>query len=108
MILPDFLTRHQKGEIRLTGTRIDLFHFVYYYNEGYSAEMILGLFPTLNLAAIHKVIAFYLENQAEVDAYVAHCEAEIERHRASTTPAPTIEELTARGHAMNPAPSTSD
>jgi uncharacterized protein (DUF433 family) len=101
MILPDFLTRHERGEIRLSGHRIDILHFVYFYNEGYSAEMLLGLFPTLNLALIHKVIAFYLENRAEVDAYVTRCEAEIERHRAVTPPAPTLEELEAR---RRPAP----
>jgi uncharacterized protein (DUF433 family) len=99
MNLPEFLSRHEKGEIRLSGHRIDLFHFVYYYNEGNSAEMLLGLFPTLNLALIHKVIAFYLENKEEVDAYVARCEAEIEHHRDATPLAPTIEELGARRQA---------
>jgi len=102
--LPEFLTRHEKGEIRLTGHRIDLFHFVDFYNEGNSAEMLLGLFPTLNPALIHKVIAFYLENKAQVDAYVARCEAEIERHQATTPPAPTIDELKARRQARNPVP----
>jgi uncharacterized protein (DUF433 family) len=106
MTLPEFLTRHEKGEIRLSGHRIDLFHLVFYYNEGYSAEMLLGQFPTLNLALIHKVIAFYLENQAEVDAYLARCEAEIERHRAATPLAPTLEELRARSQARNPAVAT--
>jgi uncharacterized protein (DUF433 family) len=90
MDLPDFLTRHAKGEIRLTGHRIDLFHFVYYYNEGYSAEMLLGQFPTLNLALIHKVIGFYLENKVEVDAYVAEIEAKIKQFRAGYQPGPGI------------------
>jgi uncharacterized protein (DUF433 family) len=94
--LPEFLTRHEMGEIRLTGHRIDLLHFVDFYNEGNSAEMLLGLLPTLSLALIHKVIAFYLENKAEVDAYVARCDADIERQHATTAPAPTIEELRAR------------
>jgi uncharacterized protein (DUF433 family) len=102
MNLPDFLTRHEKGEIRLTGHRIDLFHFVDFYNQGNSAEMLLGLFPTLNLALIHKVIAFYLENKADVDTYVAHCEAEIERLQTMTPRAPTIEELKARRRAKDP------
>jgi len=102
--LPEFLTRHEKGEIRLAGHRIDLFHFVDFYNEGNCAEMLLGLFPTLNLALIHKVTAYYLENKAEVDAYVAHCEAENERHQAATPPAPTIEELKARQPAQSPVP----
>ena len=84
MNLPDFLTRGSKGEIRVTGHRIDVFHLVYFYNDGYSAEMLHGRFPTLKLALIHKVIVFYLENKEEVDAYVARCEAEIKRHRDAT------------------------
>jgi uncharacterized protein (DUF433 family) len=102
--LPDFLTRHEKGEIRLSGHRIDLFHLVSYYNDGYSAEMLLGQFPTLNLALIHKLIAFYLENQAEVDAYVARCAAEIEYYRATTPPASTLEQLRARKRVREPTP----
>ena len=104
MILPEFLTRHEKGEIRMTGHRIDLFHLVSLYNEGNSAEMLLGYFPTLSLALIHKVIAFYLENKAEVDAYVAHCEAESERLQSVTPLAPTIDELRARLQSKNPVP----
>jgi uncharacterized protein (DUF433 family) len=102
--LPEFLTRHELGEIRLTGHRIDLLHFVDYYNDGNSAEMLLGVFPTLSLALIHKVIAFYLENKAVVDAYVARCEAEIERQHATTPPAPTMEELRARREARDRVP----
>ena len=95
MNLPEFVTQHEKGELRLTGHRIDLFHIVYFYNEGYSAEMLFGLFPTLNLALIRKVIAFYLENKAEVDAYFASCEAEIERYRTALPSAMTIGEFRA-------------
>lgn len=100
MNLPDFLTQVEYGAIRLTGHRIGLEHVVQSYNEGYSAEMILCEFPTLPLALIHKVIAFYLENQAEVDAYVAKCEAEIERQRASA-PGIDWEELRRKFEAMN-------
>jgi uncharacterized protein (DUF433 family) len=106
MNLPEFLTLGLRDEIRLTGHRIDLFHFVHYYNEGNSAEMLLGLFPTLDLALIHKVIAFYLENTAMVDAYAAHCEAESERHQATTPPAPTIEQLRERRRVRGPVPTT--
>ena len=83
MTLPDFLVDHPDGEIRLTEHRIGLFHIVRYYNEGYSPEMLIEQFPTLSLALIHKVIAFYLENRAEVDAYVANYEAELEQQRAA-------------------------
>ena len=84
MTLPDFLTRHSDGEITLTSHRIGLLHVVHYYNEGYSPEMLVCQYPTLPLALVHKVIAFYLENQAAVDAYVAACKAELARQRAAS------------------------
>lgn len=71
MNLPDFLNAAPDGEIRLTGHRIGLFHLVQSYNEGESAEMIACRYPTLPLALVHKVIAFYLDNHVEVDEYVA-------------------------------------
>lgn len=71
MQLPDFLFCPSPGAIRLTGHRIGLEHVVDFYNQGFSAEMLIEQFPSLPLALIHKVIAFYLENQAEVDGYVA-------------------------------------
>lgn len=103
MNLPDFLTEHAYGSIRITGHRIGLLHIVRHYNDGYSPEMLQCEFPTLSLALIHKVIAFYLENKEEVDAYVARCEEEIERHRAATPPGPSTEELRRRLEAMRKA-----
>ena len=103
MNLPEFLVDHPDGEIRLTGHRIGLYHVVFYYNEGYSPEMLVEQFPTLSLALVHKVIAFYLENQAEVDAYIARHEAECERLRASTPASPGLMQLRQRLQAMRKA-----
>lgn len=103
MVLPDFLIDHPDGEIRLTGHRIGLFDVVIFYNEGYSPEMLHEQFPTLPLPLIHKVIAFYLENRAEVDAYVARKQAAIDHLRANATESPALrrlrEELQARKRA---------
>ena len=57
MDLPDFLTRHKYGEIRLTGRRIDLMHVVDLYNAG-SPEQLHEQFPTLPLDLIHRRSAF--------------------------------------------------
>ena len=62
MTLPDFLTQGPKGEIRLTGHRIDLYLIVLFYNEGHTSEMLHDEYPTLPLDLIHKVLAFYFEN----------------------------------------------
>ena len=81
MELPDFLNRSPDGEIVLAGHRIGLYHLVQYYNEGESAEMLASRYPTLPLALVHKVIAFYLDHQPEVDAYIGTCVAALDQQR---------------------------
>lgn len=88
MNLPDFLTRGPEGEIRLTGHRIDLYLIVLFYNEGHTAGMLHEALPTLPVALIHEVIAFYLENKADVHAYLAEVDAKIEQLRAEHQPGP--------------------
>jgi len=85
LTLPDFLQRDEFGGIRLTGHRIALYHLIWHYNQGFSAEMLLGQFPTLPLSLIHKTIGYYLENQAAVDDYLRVVETKIEQQRASGT-----------------------
>jgi uncharacterized protein (DUF433 family) len=87
---------HPDGEIHLVGHRIGLYHFIYYFNQGFTAEMILCQFPTLELAAIHKTIAFYLEHGDEVDRYVAQYQAELDHFRDTGTHAPSAAELRKR------------
>jgi uncharacterized protein (DUF433 family) len=96
MTLPDFLNQDEFGSIRIAGHRIGLAHLLHFYNEGYSPEMLWSEYPRLPLALIHKVIAFYLENQKEVDVYLARCRDDIEQQRASAPAAPTLAELRRR------------
>ena len=83
MTLPEFLTQQGDGEITLTGHRIGLYHVVHAYQQGFSPEMLVCQYPTLPLALVHKVIAFYLENRAEVDAYVTACRTDLDRQQAA-------------------------
>ena len=64
--------------------------------EGFTAEMLLCQFPTLELALVHRVILFYLEHRDEVDRYVTHDQAEIDQFRASGPHAPSVSELRER------------
>jgi uncharacterized protein (DUF433 family) len=96
MTLPEFLSQDADGYIHVAGHRIGLQDLVYYYNEGHSAEALLDAFPTLTLALIHKLIAFYLEHQPEVDSYVARCEAEMAGQRATAPHGPDQAELRRR------------
>jgi uncharacterized protein (DUF433 family) len=104
-VLPPCLHWHPDGEIRLVGHRIGLYHFVYYYNQGFTAEMLLCQFPTLELAIVHRVIVFYLEHRDEVDWYVAQYQGEIDRLRASAPHAPSVTELRKRLEARRLAES---
>jgi uncharacterized protein (DUF433 family) len=83
MTLPEFLTEARYGEILLTGHRIGLYHVVSYYQEGETVDQLVCRYPTLPRELVEKVIAFYLENKPEVDAYVAREQAEIDRQRAA-------------------------
>jgi uncharacterized protein (DUF433 family) len=108
MTLPPFLQLEPGTDyIRLTGHRIGLAHVVRVYNDGVSAEMIATYFPTLELPLVYKVITFYLENRADVDAYVAADDAELRRQEAeydkSGHKAPTMAELKQRMNRLRPA-----
>jgi uncharacterized protein (DUF433 family) len=82
MELPNFLSRGTAGEIRVTGHRIDLYLLIGKYNEGYTAGMLHGEYPTLPLTRIQEVIDFYLKKRADVDEYVAAVGSKLEKFRA--------------------------
>ena len=103
MNLPEYLTQDADGYIHVTGHRIGLGDVVYYYNEGYSAEALLDVFPTLPLLVVHKVIAYYLEHRADVDSYAASCDVEMERQRAAAPRGPDAAELRRRMAAKQAA-----
>jgi uncharacterized protein (DUF433 family) len=100
MTLPVFLESDDGGFISLTGHRIGLHHVVRMYADGSSPEGIAAYFPSLSLALIHKTIAFYLENQSEVDCYMAEHDAEISRQIAAGPKAPSVAELRVRLEQM--------
>jgi uncharacterized protein (DUF433 family) len=102
MNLPDFLAEDRYGFIHVAGHRVGLRHIVELYNDRYSAEMLHDQFPTLPLALVHKVIAFYLENTAEVDAYVQRSRAALDCQAAAPRRGPDAAELQRRMTAQQP------
>jgi uncharacterized protein (DUF433 family) len=96
MTLPEFLTQDAYGHIHVAGRRIGLQDLVHYYNEGHSAEALLDMFPTLTLALIHKLIAFYLDHRVEVDGYAARSDAEMAQQRSAAPHGPDLAELRRR------------
>ena len=59
----------RNGGYYVAGTRVSLDSIVRCFNEGLSPEAILGEFESLSLSQIYGAIAFYLDNQPEIDAY---------------------------------------
>lgn len=96
MTLPDFL-HAADGEIRLVGHRIRLIDIAARYEEGHTPESIAhDYYPTLSLALVHKTIAFYLENEAEVRDLMLKSRAEADRLASQPTGAPSFAELRRR------------
>ena len=63
--------RMDEGDvIRIGNTRVTLQSVVADFHRGASPEEIAHHYPTLNLSEVYLVIAYYLQNRAEVDAYV--------------------------------------
>jgi uncharacterized protein (DUF433 family) len=71
----DYLEFVGPDVIRVKGHRIGLEHIVERYYEGYSPEQIADEFPDVGLPAIYTIIAYYLHNQAAVDAYIVRIDA---------------------------------
>ena len=69
------------GVIRVGGTRVTLDIVIFAYKEGAIAEDIVDQYPSLKLADVHAVISYYLQNLAEVEAYLSGREKERERIR---------------------------
>jgi uncharacterized protein (DUF433 family) len=100
MNLPEFLTEAPYGEILLRGHRIGLFHVIAYHRDGHSIQQLHEQYPTLPLELLRKVLDYYPAHPAEVDAYMKHCQEQIEQQRATTPRALDWEELKRRCTAL--------
>ncbi len=72
------------GVYRIEGSRVSLDSIVYRYREGASAEAIADSYPTVPIAKVYGVIAFYLENRSEVDRYLEEGDRTFEQFQRST------------------------
>ena len=61
---------HREGVYSITRTRISLDSIVDGFREEYSPETILEDFEGLTLAHVYSASAFYLDHQADIDAYL--------------------------------------
>lgn len=96
MVLPDFLVDHPDGEIRFVGSRMSLELVARAFRDGYTAEMIVGLYPTLPLVTVYKAIVFCLENRDFVDKVIADSDRDEEAFHANHKPGLDMAELRRR------------
>ncbi len=64
------LAEDEDGVMRVGGTRVALDTVVGAFSDGASAEDIVSMYPSLDLADVYAVIAYYLRRRADVDAYL--------------------------------------
>jgi uncharacterized protein (DUF433 family) len=61
----------EQGGIRVSSTRVTLDTVIACYKEGETPESIHEAFPTLPLANLYAVIAYYVANRATAEGYLA-------------------------------------
>ena len=66
---------------RVAGSRVSLDSVVYGFWNGESPESIAQSFPSLTLEQVYGAIAYYLDHQSEIDAYIKQGEADYEASR---------------------------
>ena len=96
----------EHGVPRIVGTRVHLHYVLYQYKQGESPEQIIGHYPTLKLADVYAVIAYYLQNKEEMEEFYRKAEEEEEQSYAemvANNPEPLSERIRARYEAQQKA-----
>jgi uncharacterized protein (DUF433 family) len=78
----------RNGGLYIAGTRVSLDSVVQCFNEGLSAETIVEEFDSLTLAQVYGALAYYLENQASIDAYRVRQQRRFQALRDAAEPLP--------------------
>jgi uncharacterized protein (DUF433 family) len=79
----DYIEKRDGG-YWVVGTRVSLDSVVYAFLRGATPEIIAQSYPVLSLEEVCGAIAFYLANQAEIDAMLAGNDREFELLRKQT------------------------
>ena len=87
------LHQDDRGAIRVIGSRITLDTLVSCFKQGDTPEEIQEGFPSLSLAQIKGVIAWYLNHTGEAEEYLEKGEAEAEQIRKRIQSTPRYKEL---------------
>ncbi len=82
------LTTTEFGTIRVGRSGVSLDSVVHHFKLGATAERIAESFPSLDLADIYAVIAYYLANRESVEEYLRRQESEADalQHEIESDP----------------------
>jgi uncharacterized protein (DUF433 family) len=64
------LRTDEHGVVRVVGSRITLDTLVSAFNRSSTPEQVVQSFPTLKVADVYAIFAYYLDHREEVDAYI--------------------------------------
>lgn len=78
------LRTDEHGKIRVGGTRVLLELVIHAFHQGETAEGIVDSYPSLKLADVYAVLAYYLTHRADVDTYVRQADDAAERIQRET------------------------
>ena len=67
---PAPLTVNLDGVVKVGGTRVTLDTIITIFKQGATAEEIVYRYPSLRLGDVYASIAFYLNHQEDVEAYL--------------------------------------
>lgn len=76
------LEANEDGVVLVGKTRVTLDTVVAVFNQGATAEEIVYRYPSLKLADVYATIAFYLNHQSEVEAYLQQRQQQAQEIRA--------------------------
>jgi len=79
----------REGNYYVAGTRISLDSIVHAFHRGESTETICQNFELLRLEEVYGAIAYYLANQADLDAYLIRQSDKWAEGRRDAEPLPT-------------------
>jgi len=77
-----YVEMQSEDDIRVKGTRVGIEHLLSAYLAGSLPEEMAIEFPTLTLEQVHGIIAWYLRNRKDADAYLQRWQSRARRARS--------------------------
>jgi uncharacterized protein (DUF433 family) len=102
--IPPPLQFDAHGVCRVGSTRVTLLSLIDAFEEGAGAEEIYQEYPSVSLADVYAVIAFYLDRREEVDAYLKIVRQQEEQVIERIKSRSTLAEIRRRLLARKPLP----